>query len=217
MTEQVVSPTPARTARPRSASVTALVAGIGLAGFVLVACGGGSTKTASSAASPSSAVGGSTAVAGGSTAAAGSSTSASGSATGSSAGSATSSSAAPHGSSSSSFCGFARAVDANQAKDVTAFTSGNPAEIEKVEKKDLALLTVAVSTAPSSIRPAMTIIATADRKLYNELQAVNFDFRKLTTAQAESLGSPALTHASDMVTSYLTTVCHISTASPTAH
>jgi hypothetical protein len=198
---------PAPVAQQRWTAMTALVGSIGLAGFVLVACGGGSSKSAStpgpSSSSPSSSAAGS------STATAGSSTTTTSSAS--------SSSAAPHGSSSSSFCSFAREVTSQQKRNVAVFTSGNPAAIERLEKQELSILNVAVSTAPSSIRPSMVIIATADRKLYTALQAVKFDFSKLSPAATQGLDSAALTHASDAVTSYITNVCHISTATPTAH
>lgn len=209
---------PAPEARRRRTTVTALVGGIGLAGFVLVGCGGSSAKmvatTASSAAAPSAAAPSGEASSGERSSAAGSST---GTPASTAAPSVANATAVPHGNSSSSFCTFAREVSSQQDKNISVFTSGNPAAIERLEKQELSVLSVAVSAAPVSIRPAMVLIANADQTLYKELKKVNFDFSKLGPSFAKSFDSTAVSKAGDMVTSYITNVCHISTASPTAH
>ena len=107
-------------------------------------------------------------------------------------------------------------MSSQQNKNVAVFTSGNPAAIEKLEKQELSVLTVAVSTAPASIRPAMVVIANADQALYKDLKAVKFDFSKLGPSMTKDFDSAAVAKAGETVTSYITNVCHVSTASPTA-
>ena len=201
----------APTAQRRWVAVTALASTIGLAGFTLVACGGSSTKTASGTTAVSSAAGSSSASESRSAAGTTAGTTESGSA----ASSVASSTAVPHGNSSSSFCTFAREVSAQQNKNVSVFTSGNPAAIERLEKQELSVLNVAVSTSPASIRPSMVIIANADQALYKDLKAVKFDFSKLGPSVTKEFDSAAVAKAGEMVTNYITNVCHVSTASAT--
>ena len=116
------------------------------------------------------------------------------------------------GSSGGSFCQKARQAEADQAANAQALTSNNPAQLQKFEEQSLAQLDGFVSSAPGQIKGAVATIAAADRKLFAQLKAVNFDVTKIGSSLGDITG-PTFTNAAEQVTTYLAKVCGIN---PTA-
>src|SRR5580700_6772519 len=79
--------------------------------------------------------------------------------------------AVPHGDSGSSFCQAAKQQQAQENRDIQAYTSDSPAQLEKIEEQALAELPAYVSIAPSQIKSAVQTVVAADQTLFNELKA----------------------------------------------
>jgi hypothetical protein len=161
-----------------------------MAGVLLTACGGGSTTLSTPAAAGSTAIG---AAAAGTSAAAG----------------APASSSVALGNSDSSFCQEALAEQAQEAKDIDAFTADTPAQLEQFEQQALNELAIFVKKAPAAIKSAVQTIADADQTLFNDLKAVNFDYTKLGPNIATSFDTPSFMAATTTVTNYLASACGI--------
>jgi len=116
------------------------------------------------------------------------------------------------GSSGGSFCQKAKQSVADQAANAQALTANNPAQLQKFEEESLAKLDGFVSSAPAQIKGAVATIAAADRKLFAQLKAVNFDVTKIGSSLGDITG-PTFTNAAEQVTTYLAKVCGIN---PTA-
>lgn len=115
-----------------------------------------------------------------------------------------------------SFCDKARSLDAAQAKDAEALTSGNPKQLEQFEEKALSELSGLVASAPSEIQGALATLTTGDQKFFDALKAANFDFTKISPETISAFQTPEFTQATDKITSYLESTCGISpSAQPT--
>jgi hypothetical protein len=118
------------------------------------------------------------------------------------------------GSGGGSFCDLARSEKAAESTEAGAFATDKPAQLEKLEEADLAKLPIYLAHAPSSIKPALTVVVKATEKIFDELKAVNFDYTKLGAADLSSFESPAFDAANKKITAYLSTVCKIPSTVP---
>jgi hypothetical protein len=109
-----------------------------------------------------------------------------------------------------SFCDKARSEEAASAKDAAALTSGNPQQLKQLEEKDLSELKGFVASAPSKIRGDVATLAAGQQKLFDALNAANFDYTKISPATITAFDTPAFTQAADNITAYLASTCGIS-------
>ncbi|MEO9140346.1 MAG: hypothetical protein ABI345_14930 [Jatrophihabitans sp.] len=107
-----------------------------------------------------------------------------------------------------SFCAIARNQEAEQAKQASAIT-GSTAQLKALEEKDAKLLPELLAIAPNAIKPDVAVLVAADQKLVTALRKVNYDFTKLDKATLASFSTPALTKATQNVTTYLAKTCGI--------
>ena len=110
---------------------------------------------------------------------------------------------------SGSFCTVAKAEQKQSEKESTAYSSGDPASLKKLETDGLSELQRFVSIAPSAIKPDVQLIATADQKLFNALKAARFMIAKVDQSVLTQLQTPAFTAAEKHITTYLATTCGI--------
>jgi hypothetical protein len=118
---------------------------------------------------------------------------------------------------SGSFCDIARNQEAQQQKEVSAF-SGSPASLKTIEEQDAKLLPEFLAIAPAAIKPDVQEIVAVDQQLLTALRKANYDVTKLAPSALSGFDTPALTKASDDITAYLSKTCGIKdpNASPSA-
>jgi hypothetical protein len=117
--------------------------------------------------------------------------------------------AAKAGNLDSSFCQASRGLKRREAAEEKSLLN-TPASVEKAENQAVADLPEFQRLAPASLQSAVAVLVTEDRRIFTDLQAVNFNYADLTPAVNKSLQSPQFTQADDQITNYLTHVCGIS-------
>jgi hypothetical protein len=171
---------------------------LGVAGVVLAGCGG-SSKTASTGAGTTSAA---PSAATSSTAPASKAASGSGSSSTNLGG--------------GSFCDKAKSVSAQVMSSAEDLATGTPDKIKAFEQNALNELKALQGQAPDEIKGSISTLVNAEQTLFNDLQAVNFDFSKVGTQIATQFSSPQFTQATTQIDNYLESKCGINpSADPT--
>jgi hypothetical protein len=115
------------------------------------------------------------------------------------------------GLSDASFCAFAKAQQANAAKEAKEFEGDTPQQLGAFVQKTLGQLQEFASSAPSAIKPDVAAAVVADQKVFAALKNANYDYRKLSPAALESVDTPAFRKASADIAAYLKDKCGITT------
>jgi hypothetical protein len=168
----------------------AFAAVLGVAGLVLVGCGGGSSAPTSQVASSAPAQTSTTAPA--------SSPPATTSATATQAG---------------SFCKYAKTEKSQVADEIKAFSLDSPAQLEAFEQRALTDVTALAATAPASVRSAVKIVVTTDEAFFNQLKAAHFDYAKLNPATVAKVDTPAFVQAAHTIVNYFQHACGVTSSS----
>jgi hypothetical protein len=113
-----------------------------------------------------------------------------------------------------SFCDDARAEQAQEDKDVSAFTTDSPAQLQKFEETAMAELPIFAAAAPSSIKSDVNLIVSGDEAIFNGLKAAGFNYAKLDPKVTSEFETPAFTSAASAVTAYLQKSCGIAPSVP---
>jgi hypothetical protein len=113
-----------------------------------------------------------------------------------------------------SFCDDARSEQAQEDKDVSAFTTDNPAQLQKFEETAMAELPIFAAAAPSSIKSDVNLIVSGDEAIFNGLKAAGFSYAKLDPKVTAQFETPAFSSAASAVTDYLQKSCGIAPSAP---
>jgi hypothetical protein len=110
---------------------------------------------------------------------------------------------------SGTFCSIAKQEQARSEKEADAYSTGDPAALEKLETDGVNELQKFVAISPSAIKSDVEVIAAADQKLFAALKAAKFVIAKVDQSALTSLQTPAFTAAEKHITTYLATTCGI--------
>jgi hypothetical protein len=125
-----------------------------------------------------------------------------------------SASAAPNSNSSglasgSSFCTYAKTQQEQAAKEIKAFESDSPKQLNAFVGRALSELQAFTSTAPAAIKADVAIAVTGDQKVFAALKKANYDYRDVSPTALESVDTPAFKRATLAIASYLESRCGI--------
>jgi hypothetical protein len=113
------------------------------------------------------------------------------------------------GLSAAGFCAVAKQEQARSEKEANAYSTGDPAALEKLETDGVNELQKFVAIAPSAIKSDVEVIAAADQKLFAALKQAKFVIKNVDQSALASLQTPAFTAAEKHITTYLATTCGI--------
>jgi hypothetical protein len=115
--------------------------------------------------------------------------------------------------SASSFCGIAKAEQAQATKEEQQITADTPAQLATFIQQVTAQLQSFTSSAPSEIKADVQVAAAADEKIFAALKKAKYNYRNVSPTALQSIDTPAVTKASSAIGAYLESKCGISPSS----